>query len=159
MSHSDDQRNPLTTRQLRYLRLACGGVLILLAGYGALVYPQVARRAYDDEIEKMIYGMRSRRPAELSRGQWSEAVGWTGQLHGNSQLWIEADARVLAAFQARFRKKLEDRINLQTIDWIWDEYSRLTPHGQSYQKFKEVMDEQIAAAAKADSDPWNIGVP
>lgn len=47
---------------------------------------------------------------------------------------------------------------METIDWIWSEYAKLCPHGASYQRFKEVMEDEIARVGPNDN-PWGMNVP
>jgi hypothetical protein len=94
----------------------------------------------------------------MTRGQWGSAVAWTLNLHGNSLLRFEADRSAITAFEKRLKGKLAGRVDMQTIDWIWNEYANLCPHGASYQRFKPQMLEEINEVGPND-DVWGMNVP
>lgn len=75
--------------------------------------------------------------------QWERAVAWTLNLHFNSLGWQKDDVRKLQEFEDRFDAKLAGNVDMNTIHWIWDEYSRLCPYGARYQRFKPQMMEEI----------------
>jgi hypothetical protein len=35
-------------------------------------------------------------------------------------------------FERELNRRLKGPVDLQTIDWIWDEMARLTPNGKTY---------------------------
>lgn len=116
------------------------------------------RRAVSREIEGTIRSLVSRRPSGVTRGKWGSAVAWTLNLHGNSLIWVETEEATLRRFQGSLHNKIAGIVDMATINWIWDEYTKLTPHGRSYQRFKELMDEELAAVAP-DEDIWGMRVP
>lgn len=109
------------------------------------------------EIGDMVMSLVDRRPPEITRGQWGSAVAWTRNLIGNSMLLAADDMRPIADFQKRLQEKLNGKVDMTTIDWIWEECARLTPQGANYQKFRPVMLEEIAEVGP-DNDIWNTGV-
>jgi hypothetical protein len=143
---------------MRRLLVAIAVLSVFFACYGWFHRRFVQPARHSDAIEQMIQSLALRRPPHVTRGQWASAVAWTNNLHGNSLLPFETDAPTLAAFAERFKKKLDGEVDMTTIDWIWEEYADLTPHGAQYQRFKKIMDEEIAAVGPND-DPWGMRVP
>jgi len=143
---------------LKSLLLFTAGVAVVLACgrwyYQAIVEPH----RESDAIQSLLHSLAKRRPANVTRGQWGSAVSWTLNLHGNSLLPFEADGPTLRRFRARLEERLAGPVDLSTIDWIWDEYALLTPHGREYQRFKEMRDEEIGTVGPND-DIWSANVP
>ncbi|MBC7818316.1 MAG: hypothetical protein IAG10_15630 [Planctomycetaceae bacterium] len=131
---------------------------LLVAACGWFDRKFLAPRRHDKAVEQLIGSLAQRRPPDVTRGQWASAVAWTWNLHGNSLLFIEADAPTIAAFEQRLRDRLAGKVDMETIDWIWNEYARLCPHGASFQRFKQRMQEEIETVGP-DDDPWGMKVP
>jgi hypothetical protein len=144
--------------RLRTLLIVVGVLSVVLACgtwyYRTIREPHVRSR----QVEATLRSLVNRRPEHVTRGQWGSAVAWTLLLHGNSLVPFEADAGEIRAFQQRLNKKLEGEVDMATIDWIWDEYAELTPHGQQYQRFKEMRDEEMAGVGP-NTDVWGMRVP
>jgi hypothetical protein len=113
---------------------------------------------HDRAIGRLIDSMESRRPANVTRGRWASAVRWTHNLHGNSLLPFQRDSQTIAAFKQRLETRLAGEVNMDTIDWIWDEYDRICPGGHNYQRFKALMLEEMERVA-ADDVPLGMKVP
>ncbi len=129
----------------------------LLAGYGLYYRRMVMPRRHSHAIERLIESLVDRRPAGTTRGQWGSAVAWTLNLHGNS-LSYEVDGPTIAAFEERLREKLAGDVDMQTIDWIWNEYANICPAGARYQRFKAQMLDEIDKVGPND-DVWGMNVP
>jgi len=106
-------------------------------------------------IERSIESLAQKPPNDMTRGQWASAVAWTRNLHGNSLLLHEASRADIFRFSRELEQRLRDDVDMATIDWIWDEYARLCPHGKKYQRFRPFMMEEIATVSP-DSDSWGI---
>jgi hypothetical protein len=130
-------------------------VAVLLAGFGWFYRQILEPRQLNDKIEAHIDSLALRRPPELTRQQWESAVAWTSNLHGNSLLRFQTDTPALRQFEQRLSEKLKGKVNLETIDWIWAEYARACPGGANYQRFKPMMQDEIAAGG----GEWGINVP
>ncbi len=142
----------------RHLLLAVTAIGILLGLVTWFDRSFLASRRHSHAIQRRIESLVQRRPPQVTRGQWASAVAWTLNLHGNSMLGFKADARTLIDFEDRFDAKLAGNVDRATIAWIWDEYAKLTPHGANYQKFREVMLEEMNEVGPND-DPWGLMVP
>lgn len=143
---------------LRGIFMVMLALAIPLAAYGWFYRQIQAPSIYSNRIEQKIRSLVQRRPADMTRGQWGSAVAWTLNLHGNSLVRFEADYSSIKAFDRRLEEKLRGDVDMSTIHWIWDEYAKLTPHGASYQRFKEMMQEEIDGVGP-NTDVWNMKVP
>ena len=146
---------PALRFSLRWMRVAFSVVAVLLAGYGWYYRQVLEPRLLADKIEAHIDSLALRRPPELTPKQWESAVAWTSNLHGNSLLRFQADVPALRRFEQRLQEKLQGKVTLETIDWIWAEYARACPGGANYQRFKPMMLEELAAGG----GEWGINVP
>jgi hypothetical protein len=62
-------------------------------------------------------------------------VGWTLNLHANcgaSHTWVERDQ--MWPFLEEMERRLQGSVSIATIDWIWDEYTRITKFGREYEE-------------------------
>lgn len=139
---------------LRSLFVALTLLAVLAAGYGwfnrRILEPSRQTRAIEQHLESLA----ARRPKDMSPRQWESAVAWTLNLHGNSLIRFQADADELGAFERRLAAKLTNDVNMDTIHWIWDEYAKVCPGGEKYQRFKGMMMEEI----EAGGGNWGIKV-
>lgn len=131
---------------VRSLFAATALLSVLFAAFGWYYRAILGPRLHANEVEELIRSLETRRPADMTRAQWDEAVWWTDCLHGNSLLSLEADVPTIDAFEDRLRDKLAGDVDMQTIHWIWDEYAHLCPGGAHYQRFKVQMLEDINSA-------------
>jgi len=77
--------------------------------------------------------LATKRPGEIPPGQWEYAIGWTLNLHSNCASNCRTTAATdLEAFALALEDKCAGNIDLSIIDWIWDEYERITPNGKYY---------------------------
>lgn len=132
------------------------GLIVSACGWFDRKY--LAPRRHDKTVERLIGSLAQRRPPNVTRGQWASAVAWTWNLHGNSLLMFEVDGPTIAAFEQRLKDRLDGNVDMATIDWIWNEYAHLSPHGAKYQRFKARMHEEIETVGP-DDDPWGMKVP
>jgi hypothetical protein len=60
-------------------------------------------------------------------------VGWTINLHANSAAanqWV--DRGEIWPFVEELERRLQEPVTVATVDWIWDEYARITTGGRLY---------------------------
>jgi|GEM_PF-3369636 len=108
------------------------------------------------EINSHILSLAGRRPADMSRQQWTSAVAWTSNLHGNSLISFQTDTRTIGEFRDRLRERLDQNVDMSTIHWIWDAYAEVCPGGARYQRFRRIMLDEIEQGGSA----WiGINVP
>ncbi len=109
-------------------------IALLLAAWRGLFWPVQRHREIYTHVREVIARLASRRPTNLSRGQWENMVSWTLNAHGNcysAREWVD-----LGQFE-RFANELDRRvgrgpIDEDLIDWIWDHYVILSPYGPRY---------------------------
>ncbi len=139
---------------IRHLLIVTTIIAVALGVFGwwyELTY--VAKFRRNTAIRVVINDLRKRCPPELTPRQWESAVSWTNNLHANSLLPFQSDARTIRQFEDRLRRKTEEKVNMATIDWIWAEYARVCPGGAHYQRFHEQMMEEIAAGGSSNFPP------
>lgn len=139
------------------LRSLVIGVTVLAALFGGGIWYYrnfVEPWEHDAAIRRDILALATRRPANLTARQWESAVAWTINLHGNSLLFYQTDLPTKRHFRQQLERKLAEDVDLQTIYWIWDEYAKACRGGKEYQRFREVMQEEIDAGGGY----WNLNV-
>ncbi len=131
----------------RRLFLILSVVSMILAAGVAFYRSFIEPRRISDEIQSHLRTLATRRPQSMTPHQWEAAVAWTSNLHGNSSYSFLGDPNIPAmrAFERRLAQKLEGHVDMQTIDWIWDEYAELCECGADYQKFRPQMYEEISS--------------
>lgn len=111
---------------------------LLLAG-GAVAFwflalePIRVHREWSNRVEADLKSLAGKRPADITLDEWESLVGWTLNLHGNCGVhyaWVDRAER--EPFLAELERRLQGPVSVATIDWIWDEYARITKYGQTY---------------------------
>jgi hypothetical protein len=95
--------------------------------------PTQEHRRWHERARAGIYALADKRPADVSPEQWEFMVGWTLNLHGNcgvSHTWVDRDQKW--PYLDELERRLQGPVSAATIDWIWDEYARITKHGRAY---------------------------
>ena len=80
-----------------------------------------------------LVALADKRPTDVSPGQWEFMVGWTINLHANSAAakeWV--DRGETWPFIEELERRLKGPVTVATIDWILDEYARITKGGRLY---------------------------
>jgi hypothetical protein len=116
--------------------LIVAGILLVGGAFAfwlLLLEPIHSHDQWFRRVRAHIVALADKRPLEVSPGQWEFAVGWTINLHANcgaAHTWVN---RVEAGpFAEELERRSQGPVSLATIDWIWDEYVRMTEGGQSY---------------------------
>lgn len=122
-------------------RICLGFALIVAAVVGAWCYwiqPIQSRRQWHFRVEADIRSLATKRPNNVARGSWEFLVGWTVNLSANCGPFPRKNVvqRELDDFAAEFERKLQAEPTFEIIDWIWDEFVRLTEYGPSYDRFR-----------------------
>lgn len=135
------------------LALVILGVCFAAIGwfYRGFVRPSQHTRA----IERHIHSLAMRRPADMSPLQWESAVAWTLNLHANSLMRFQADANAIGRLEQDLARRLDDDVDMETIHWIWDQYAAVCRGGESYQRFRPQMLEEI----ERGGGNWGLDVP
>ena len=125
-------------------------VFTISAVGGYYYFSSMKPRNHSENVDALIQSLADKRPADMTPAQWACAVEWTRSLHENSLLISQTSTWEIAAFERRLREKLTESVDMQTIDWIWEEYANAGPAGKGYQRFKSQMLKEIEAAGKLD---------
>ena len=72
--------------------------------------------------------LAQRRPADVTRGEWEHVVGWTYNAKANCLECPEyiKDYPRFERFVGEFHERLAGEVNIETIDWIWDEIEAIS---------------------------------
>jgi hypothetical protein len=76
-------------------------------------------------------------PAELTDDQWAYCVMWTWNLHrnfGTSHTYVPT--RDLARIERELQTRIDNGVDLATIDWIWDHYIQSYPRARNYDHYR-----------------------
>lgn len=135
--------------------------IVLLVGIagatGGLAYALafVPHRLFRN-VDADLRNLAKQRPSHIPPGEWEFAVGWTLNLHANCGVpYGGVKVRDLRAFQTRLRSKMGEPVDMSTIDWIWDEYERITRLGVNYsQKHRPTRSPHLAKAVPGCFGLW-----
>ena len=113
--------------QIVFAVYALIGVLALLAYLLSL--PIGRQIEWHQRIRADLKKLARLKPTDANSGQWDYAVGWTSNLDANC---FEVDRDWMNGFADELERRMEGRVGLADIEWIWDEYAKHTPIGQGY---------------------------
>lgn len=71
-------------------------------------------------------------PQGITSGEWASCVFWTHNLHGNCGYYPAFPTDRLRVFADELNSRMGGEVDLNTIDWIWDEYVKYAHGGQQY---------------------------
>lgn len=140
---------------MRSLFIILGVLAVLFAGYGWFYRKFEEPLRHSDAVKRHLESLVNRRPHDMSPRQWESAVAWTLNLHGNSLIMFQADGPTISKFEQRLAERLNGDVNMETIHWIWDEYAKICPGGESYQRFRSQMIDEI----ESGGGNWLMNVP
>ena len=132
--------------------IVLAAVLVLAAGaltfWFFVVAPMQDHREWQRRARADLESLFTKRPAEVPPGEWEYLVGWTCNLHGNCGThysWVARDE--MWPFLNELERRLKGPLSVATIDWIWDEYARITKGGRSYgDKYRPTQDPDLEFA-------------
>jgi hypothetical protein len=106
-------------------------------------------------IRERIYALDERRPANIRPQLWADSVGWAGIAQGNICFSEEHTTyEAMCRLEEQLDEKLKGKIDLGTLEWIWDRLAETGPHGQSYvSTFRKAWKELIQAEADREEQP------
>ncbi len=117
--------------------IAVAAVLLVVSGAAAFWFkflePNFTHRKWSDRVDANLESLIDKRPADVPPGQWKFMIHWTRNLHGNwgvLHVWVDPDQKW--QFLDELERRLQGPVTVATIDWIWDEYARITKGGRSY---------------------------
>ena len=125
---------------MRFLFVIVAFLPVLLAVSGWYYLEVVVPRHHFRLNGRHIESLSTRCPSDMSPRQWESALYWTIRLHWNSLMPFEVDGPSIRDLEQRLAKKLTGDVTMDTIHWIWDEYSQICPSSERYErKFKSQM--------------------
>jgi hypothetical protein len=108
--------------------------VLLLCFWLFLVRPHQLHAEWYRDIEDHIVMLADKRPDGVSPSQWAYTIHMTWNLHCNYGGYSYFDHNERARFLADFDRRLKVKVDLSTIDWIWDEYVKHSTGGRHYSR-------------------------
>jgi hypothetical protein len=109
------------------------GVAFGLAALRSYILPDLEHQRWSGRVRRSLEGLASKCPPEVSRARWDHIVSWTLNAHANCcsiRGAVIADER--GPFADELERRLRGPVDLETIDWIWDEFERISIYGKQY---------------------------
>jgi len=136
--------------------LVCIAVCGCLFAYVAIVHGRLTH--WYESVEDRLLALAERRPEEIPPAEWAFCLLYTWNLHTNHGPGFESSQR--DRFLAEFDKRLKGRVDLSTIDWIWDEYVAHSKGGAHYSQMCRPTSAMVhrefleAEPGKFQLQPW-----
>jgi len=99
----------------------------LVLWYHVLLPAQLHQKAYR-QVEVALLKLSTKRPADVSKGQWVGCLMHTWNLHTNFGPFLELHD--LEALASELDEAVDGPVTLETIDWIWNQFLQRS-HGGS----------------------------
>lgn len=136
--------------RLRKIKCVAGVLLVALLTVviGAVAYQLIRVRLADSLLHKIDL-LVLRPPDDMTELEWAMLVYYTHNLHGSAIPQQEMSIAELRSLHRDLDSMLESGPNRNSIDYLWDEYARLTEGGAWYRELYESdRDARIAAALR-----------
>jgi hypothetical protein len=144
--------------RLHLLVLALFGIASFLV-WLQVIAPVRSHLRWYDRVRTSLESLKSKRPPHVSRKEWAYVVGWTLNAHANCCSIREAvDPVEREAFADELDRKVAGKVDMGTIDWIWDEFGRISRIGSHYsEQFRPTVPERLR---RAEFESWaGVEVP
>ena len=133
--------------------------ITLFFAYRISVAPYFRFRETNSRIQASVRELAKHRPEGVSKRQWSSVVGWTSTAVYSVFFMpssINDDQRYFD-FADELDRRLQGKVEMSTIDWIWDNFEEIGKHGRSYsEQYRPTTPERLRAAEQM---PAEIDVP
>ena len=86
------------------------------------VRPPLSHAHVRDRVERSTDMLAKKYPQGITSGEWASCVFWTHNLHGNCGYYPVFPTDRLRVFADELNTRMEGEVDINTIDWIWDEY-------------------------------------
>jgi hypothetical protein len=96
------------------------------------VLPHWEHQQWYQMMEERILKLAEKVPDDVSPSQWAFCLCSTWNLHANCGGYEYFDLAYRERFLAQLDCKLNGRVDLSTIDWIWDQYVNHSRGGSRY---------------------------
>ena len=150
---------PVRRFRLRSLLILAFFGVALLAAYRFVLVPYFRFGETRDRIQESVQELAQHRPDGVSKRQWDHVVGWTGVAVCNvfPMPSYVTDEQQYYNFADELERRLQGKIEMSTIDWIWDRFEELGKNGQSYsERFRPTT---LARLREVEQMPPEIDVP
>ena len=96
--------------------------------------PGVQQQRLTTNIAESIDNLRHKRPSGFTRNEWAYIVGRTQNAQANccSSFYQITDYEHFKRFAEELKHRVADDVDLQTVDWTWDEFVAFSSSGPSY---------------------------
>jgi hypothetical protein len=144
---SDSQRRPGTRRNISII-VIIAIICIIISSWYWLDHTIFKPNRIAEHIDRNINSLYTKCPLNMNKDEWETAVVWTELLLANSLL-KNAKMNDLSNFQCQLEERINEKVDMILILWIWNEIAKLTPIGLWYkQKFQKVMLDDMQQASK-----------
>lgn len=150
---------PINHRGINRLMLFLAAIFITFI---SILYTQKYLRhiAHDKmytQIETSLRRIYSKKPSELSEREWDFIVGWTNNAIGNCLIhpdYIVNESR-FKWFAHEIDLKSNNTIDVEVIEWIWDELEAISKYGPRYSvKWRPTSPERLREAESNKIEPF-----
>ena len=117
---------------LRWKLTVLGSLLIggAVAFWIVKIEPMRRHVAWCERTRSAIESLRDRKPANLDEQTWDNWIFWTLNGHGNVLAFDHGiPSEEMDRFESELHQKTQAPIDIGTLEWIWDEFVRLSPYG------------------------------
>jgi hypothetical protein len=125
-------RVQFTARRIAATVAVAAPVLLALSLWLFVVRPHQQHLEWYRGVEDRIVRLADKRPEGVSPSRWAYCLHWTRQLHSNYGTYEFIKPREQVRFLREFDRRLRAKVDVDTIDWIWDEYAKQTAGGLRY---------------------------
>jgi hypothetical protein len=149
-------------RPLPVVWLLVIGIMLAVLGrwYYIWLRPHQVHSAAYQRLRDAVESLANRRPANVTRNEWSYVIGWT--LNGIANCcsipeYLNADRESHDRFLAlpeRFERKIGSGVGLDAIDWLWDKLEAISKYGERYSaNYRPTEPERLAEADHVSIGP------
>ena len=120
--------------------------IALFVAYRLGVAPHFRFMKTRDRIQSSVCKLAQHRPEGVSKRQWSFVVDWTGVAVGNVFFTASSvnDDQQYYDFADELEQRLQGKVEMSTIDWIWDGFEEIGKDGRSYsERFRPTTPERL----------------
>src|SRR5262249_22326902 len=114
---------------------------LITAGICTMVFvtwikPRLDHQRWFFRVDASIKNLATQTPPGVDQEQWTQAVLWTLNADGNccavADFLKTRDRAELQQFADELERRINGPVDPKTIDWIWDEFERISKYGKMY---------------------------
>ena len=154
---------PVAGRYLLAYRSCLGLLAASVFALGMCIWllvlrPQQQHMDWYRMVEDRMLTLATKRPDDVSPQLWAFCLHCTWNLHTNAGGYNDFDMAAKGEFLAEFDRRLNAKVDLGTIDWIWNQYVEHSHGGLSYSKHRPTKPEMMRQFSEApdefDLEDW-----